>query len=385
MLFEKKERTRIEPKREGEDDYSFYDSSARPEYDIYRKLINEWLAEMPGPASKELVTRFRRNESLEYQAALAELTIHAALRRQGFSVDVHPESENARKPDFLANDSNGSKLAFVEVTTFGPPRELVGRQKRAADVYNGIDKCKLPPGYRLGMDIVKHGAKTPSLRKLRDSIEKWVHRLPTISNDEPPSRLFEIDDWQIEVTLFGGFRTDTLSTHAIAGVMGEGRIVKAETEIRQSLSAKGKRYGSLDAPYLIAITDCKEELVGGNPNDLALLEALFGTVVTEVRRLSGGTHEKKDVRLDDGYWGHPTTARHKNVSGALLLPKPHLWDLRNDRWQPLLVRNPWADHPLPENLLPLRGYSLNQRGKFEKTPGTPLADILKLPAVWPAQ
>jgi hypothetical protein len=34
-LFEEKVRTRMEPKRPGEDDYSFYDSAARPEYDVY--------------------------------------------------------------------------------------------------------------------------------------------------------------------------------------------------------------------------------------------------------------------------------------------------------------------------------------------------------------
>jgi hypothetical protein len=110
---------------------------------------------------------------------------------------------------------------------------------------------------------------------------------------------------------------------------------------------------------------------------------LVHTVVTQTRVLENGEHETKDVRLDDGYWGHANTARHKNVSGVLLLPKPHLWDLRNDRWQPLLLRNPWADYPLPEDFLPLPGYSVDGEGKLAKTVGTPLGDILKLPEVWP--
>jgi hypothetical protein len=46
-IFEKKERTRTEPKKQGEGDFVFYDSSARPEYDAYRALVNDWLAEMP--------------------------------------------------------------------------------------------------------------------------------------------------------------------------------------------------------------------------------------------------------------------------------------------------------------------------------------------------
>jgi hypothetical protein len=38
-----------------------------------------------------------------------------------------------------------------------------------------------------------------------------------------------------------------------------------------------------------------------------------------------------------------------------LLPQPHRWDLRSDRWQPLIVRHPWATHMLPDDVLPLAG------------------------------
>lgn len=72
-LFDDRERTRMEPKRPGEVDYSFYDCCALPGYDDYRARVNGWLAEMPEAAQKELISRFRKNESLEYQRALAEL------------------------------------------------------------------------------------------------------------------------------------------------------------------------------------------------------------------------------------------------------------------------------------------------------------------------
>jgi hypothetical protein len=384
LLFEDKARTRMDPKAPGEDDYSFYDSSARPEYDVYRALLNGWMKEMSEAGQKELLPRFRRNERLEYQTALAELTTHAALKNHGYAVDMHPESSQTdRKPDFLARDPKGKAIAYVEVTTFGPSKDFIGKHKRAADIYAGIDKAKLPAGCRLGLDILQHGAQTPSLRTLRHSIERWVRSLGEVSPNDPPSKLFEIDDWKIEIILFGGFSIDVESKHAIATAMGDARIVSAETEIRQALSTKGKRYGKLDAPYLIVIADCKEELAGGDRNDEALIDAVFGSVVTQVRVLENGEKEIQDVRLDDGYWGHAETARHKNVGGVLILPKPHLWDLRNARWQPLLIRNPWADNPLPADFLPLPGYSVDGEGKLNKTEGTPLADILKLPKVWP--
>lgn len=328
-LFDDRERTRMEPKTPGEDDYTFYDTCARPGYDDYRARLNDWFAQLPEAAQKHLLPRFRKNESLEYQRALAELTIHAALKRQGYTVDVQPERKDTdRKPDFLVKDAEGRKIAYVEVTTFGPARELIGKQKRAADVYNGVDKAKLPAGCRLGLDILKHGAQTPGLKALRRKIEAWAKGAGTIDPNDPPTKLFEIDDWKIEIVLFGGFKQEEVPAHAIAAAMGEGRIVKAETEIREAVSDKGKRYGELDAPYVVVVADCKDELVGGDHNSAALLDAAFGSVITQARQLENGQHEFKDVRIDDGYWGTAGGPRHRNVSGIILLPKPHLWDLR---------------------------------------------------------
>jgi len=381
-LFEDKERKRVEPKAPAEDDFAFYDSCALPGYNEYRARVNTWFGELPEDAQKALLPRFRKNESLEYQRALAELTIHAALKRQGYTVEVHPEGANDRKPDFLVKGVDGSKLAYVEVTTFGPPHELIGRKKRAADVYNGIDKAKLQPGRRLGLDIVEHGAKTPSLKTLRRRIEGWAKCLKEIDPNDPPTKLFEIDDWKIEIVLYGGYKDDIVTTHAIASAMGEGRIVKAEAEIQEAVADKGKRYGDLDAPYIVVVADCREELVGGDRNGNALLDAAFGSIVTQARAMGNGGFDLQNVRVNDGYWGVSGAPRHRNVGGIVLLPKPHLWDLREDRWQPLILRNPWADRPVPLELLPLPGFDAKDTG-IQQADGTRLADILDLPAEWP--
>jgi hypothetical protein len=68
--------------------------------------------------------------------------------------------------------------------------------------------------------------------------------------------------------------------------MGDARIVSAEVEIRQALSTKGNWYGALDAPYLIVVADCKDELVGGDRNGVALLGAVFGMVTTTASPVS---------------------------------------------------------------------------------------------------
>src|SRR5262249_46229503 len=156
-IFTKKDRTRVEPKKQGESDFAFYDSSARPEYNTYRALVNGWLAEMPEAGHADLVARCRTGTDLQDKAALAELTTHGALKRHDCTMELHPTCGHAtRKPDFRVKKPNGTSVAIVEVTTFTPATPEIAQSQRDADVYNALDKAKLPGGWRLGLDIVNH-------------------------------------------------------------------------------------------------------------------------------------------------------------------------------------------------------------------------------------
>jgi hypothetical protein len=386
MIFKEKERARTDPKKPGEDEFAFYDSIAGAAYDVYRARLNEWIAEYPDGERAEAVARFRKTGSLGYQAALAELLVHATLKRQGYSVEVHPACGHpSRRPDFLARDGASNAVAFVEVTSFGPPLELVSRSKRDAAVYNGIDQAKLPAGCRLGLDIIKHGANTPSIRKLRSAIEKWAAAQGEGEAGAPPSKTFTIDDWQIDVFLFSGFDKDVIPKRAIAAAGGDMRKISPAAEIREAAVTKGTAYDPLDAPYLLVVTDCKEELPGGRHNGEALLEAVLGTIYTEVTVSETGEQTITDKRKPDGYWGVMGAPAHTQVSGVMLLPKPHLWDLRTERWQPQIVRNGNAQRPLPEGFMPLPGFDVSAAGAVAELQGTLMADLVGLPAVWPPQ
>jgi hypothetical protein len=121
MLFEAKQRTRTEPKKPDESEFEFYDSSARPEYEVYRDLVNGWIAELPESDGQEIIARFKRGNSLQYQAALAEVTVHAALKRQGYNMRLHPTPGHpTRKPDFEVQNAEENTVVVVEVTTFNP-------------------------------------------------------------------------------------------------------------------------------------------------------------------------------------------------------------------------------------------------------------------------
>ncbi len=383
-IFVKKERTRVEPKKQGEGDFEFYNSSARPEYDTYRALVNSWLSEMPEAGHAEMVARCQTGTDLQYKAALAELTAHAALKRQGYSMDLHPTCGHpTRKPDFRVRKSDRTPVAIVEVTTFTPASPEIAQSRRDADVHNALDKARLPESWRLGLDIVEHGDKPASLNRIRAEVEKWA--VEAVGNDPMamPSKTFDYEGWSIELTLYGGFKTGGPIEHAIASSMGNIREIKPALEIRQAVESKGSRYGAMSDPYLIVVADCKDELPGGKHNGTALVEAMFGDIITRASKDAAGKTVVTDVRQANGYWGLPDKPKHCNVSGVFLMPKPHLWDLREERWQPLLVRNPWAERPLPEDFLPLPGFKHVKDAEYAPTEGDVLADILDLPAVWP--
>ena len=262
---------RAPPRRNPEGEFAFYDSSPRPEYDLNRELLNGWIAELPEADRADIIARFQKGNGLQYQAVLAELTIHAALKRQGYNVRLHPTCGHpTRKPDFEVQNAGTKPIAIVEVTTFNPGADEIAQGKRDAAVYNALDKAKLPAGWRIGLDIVKHGKKSASLSKLCKVAETWAAE---VAGDDPlatPSRTFDADDWTIEITLYGGFDKAIAAERMIATAMGDLRIIKPHEEIRQAVQFKGSRYGAMTLPYLIVVTDCKDELVGGRIGDAAL-------------------------------------------------------------------------------------------------------------------
>ncbi len=371
----------------GEGEFAFYDSSARKPYVVYRELVNGWLSEMPEEEQAEMAVRFREGANVQYEAALAELVIHAALRRLGWTIEVHPACPHpTRKPDFLVKDEQGSRLAFVEVTTFGPEVETIKAGKREAAIYSALDSADLPAGWLLGYSVDQYGADSPSLKKLKRDVELWAAEVCGDDPTQMPRRVFEAGEWRIELTLHGGFKTDKRYERKIGAAMTSVRSLAPHLDLRQALELKGQRYGIVDTPYLIVVADCKDSIPTGDDVSDALLDALFGSPAVIFRRLPDGRTETEETRMNDGYWGRPGGPRNANVSGVLLLPQPNLWKLRDQRWQPLIAHNPFAANPLPKKLLPLPGYAYSEdTDEFGRTEGTLLADILQLPEEWPPE
>jgi hypothetical protein len=104
-----------------------------------------------------------------------------------------------------------------------------------------------------------------------------------------------------------------------------------------ALVDKGSAYGSLDAPFVIAVASGSVTL-----DDYDVLNALYGTEVVEAHVLADGTESTAIAEKPDGYWYRGNRWDHRGVSGVLVVKNLHPAFVGNQR------HTIW-EHPKPEH------------------------------------
>lgn len=378
-LFPKVARTRLQPCRRGEKLFDFYNECARPGYDEFRLYMNLWLSEIPDAHRSELIARMRAGDR-EFQSGSIEIFVHAAFRRLGCDIEVHPVVENTNKrPDFGILDE-GRISAYVEVTTVNPPAAEAAEKNREALIYNAIDRVRLPPGCLLGYDLVKVGSSSPSLGTLVRSIEEWAKENSEAAKQAAVTCRFSVDDWEVELDLLGGGSKEKYD-HSIGVASGGVGWIAPHFDLRRALDLKSRKYGRLQVPYLTVVADAKGQLFGAESTRSALTEAVLGD---EVIQFLEGDAAIKLTRANNGFWCGREAPRNTHVSGVMLFPDIGLWGLRSDNLQPVLAINPWAECPLPEALKVFHRFEA-EGDKWIYKEGQNIGDILDLPAIWPPE
>jgi len=331
----------------------------------------------------------RQSGDLGYEGGLVELMMHASLTRLSFEVEVHPTLEaKGNRPDFLLRNADREPVAYVEVTTINPTKDAVAADRREAVIYDRLNRARIPEDLRLSYHVERCVADSPSLNKLLAAVEIWAREVA----DEARSgavmeRVFEAGDWEIGLRLVAGFRPRP-GGRRIAFAMK--RVFSMDTaEPAQALIAtldgKATRYGDLDRPYLLVVADRTDRLAylaGDFAGNVA--GGLFGPEITEDVALLDGRREMRH-RRGDGFWLYQERPRHPGVSSVLVFPCAEIWKLRDQRWQPLLARNPFADRPLPPDLnLPWNELVMRAENGTVR-PGRLAGDILGLPDPWPPE
>ncbi len=372
MLFEDRDRARMQPMTRGENKYAFFDEVALPRFEPYRSYVNDWLSLMPENARLDAEAQLRSPLNWQYDAGIAELMIFRALVGLGHDVEVHPDV-NGLNPDFLVRRADGSPAAYVEVTTTNPTAIEHGAKGLRNVFVDGLDKLDLPPGWAGGVGGVSAGRAAPSVKAFRKQIETWAKR-ETIGQNEPIYEDFTIGDWTVNFWLHPSKSPNFKPSRSVSFEYLGQREMSPSTSVRNALDRKGSRYGIEDVPFLVVVADGRDEV--DEDVCMVLVDALFGDV-----QLVGTRSGVQEERAGNGYFGRIGEGRHTNVSAVLLMPDPEFLSLYNENRQPVLITNPNALNPLPPDILPVFRFEYDaKQERMTPRQGRPMLELLGLPA-----
>jgi hypothetical protein len=281
-------------------------------------------------------------------------------------MEEHPAASR-RRPDFAVVPARRRRASlYVECVApvanamFGPggPLEAV-----VLDVISSIANDK----FSVMLGSVTPGTQLPRKAEITTPIVKWLDgldhaeivRLYSEGIRPRPLRL-RVRGWSVDLTP----RPRTARSPGPARLISVGPVYTGFANdvrvIRQALVAKARRYGRLDAPFIISVlgpTPWGEEGAG--------LEVLYGSEVVRVTLSDPLVTEA--TRNPDGFWW---PMERPKISGVLL--GGGLNETTFARAWPELWLNPRAASPLPRKEFPLPVASLNARGYIDRA--APLAE-----------
>lgn len=382
-LFPEFVRTRVTPKRQNEGGYSFLNEAESLFWDRQRKLLDEWYSRFPVDAKDDLRARFVSDDRAQSEGAFWELYLHETLRRAGYELTPHPEvSGTTRRPDFLARRREES--FYIEGVVALPGNERERAAERVVDqIYDELNKVH-SPNFFLDVHVEVEGTQAPPVRKVREALEPWLVKLDpdvvmqrlTGGNIFMSGEQYTWSDaaWQITFTAIPKSPASRgkpgLRPVGITGSVGSrSMIVDDRKPIRQVLDKKVARYGSLDAPYIIAVL-AREEFPG--PRTIELV--LFG---------DPGSQLDREARAAAGLDGLFFSEDAKRVAAVVAATELASWTIA--RHMPVLWHNPLARQPLASTALPwdVMAWDSSQKRAIRSALGVEPDKFFELPPDWP--
>ncbi|WP_370325524.1 hypothetical protein [Euzebya sp.] len=325
-IFSRTTRTDPSPASHGDSHFQFLDRVSGPYWDQVRDLIEDWFSRLCTDAQADVRGRLRSKDDRQFAGAFFELYIHECLFRMGYSVTCHPELEGtSRRPDFLAVKEGRS--IYVEARSASSSDVAVAKSARVKAVYESLDRLD-SPNFFLWIDVAEHGDDPLRARPLRGHLEKWLagldpdeHTLESKRRDDLPAFTHTDAGWKIEFRAVPKSR-EARGTEGVRplGIFGgvEAQWVQDDEGIRAALTDKGSAYGSLGAPFVVAVASGSMSL-----DDDDVLNALYGTEVIELRTFADGTQSTAATRKPDGYWYKGDHWDHRGVSAVLIVKSLH--------------------------------------------------------------
>lgn len=316
-----------------EDTFSFLDRSAWRESESVRESLGVFFRRYPKEARAELKSKFRS----QFTSAFTELFLHDLLLRLGCEITVHPVlGETASRPDFLARFPHGEEIIVEAVLVTELSNKERARNARLNALYDTIERNVKSPNFWLCLGPVFNPDAVPAHAPIWKFIKKRIAHLdPNVvaeaSSNAPANALPKwtyrhADGFELEICVIPKspeYRNNP-EIRAIGAFPGQARWGGSGSALREAITGKAKKYGSLAKPFIVAVNT-----VGawGTERD-DLVEALYGA--------------KEPMEKSDAVW-NPT--KNKRLSGVLVTKA---WPLNIQSADLCLYHNPFATRPCVE-------------------------------------
>lgn len=133
------------------------------------------------------------------------------------------------------------------------------------------------------------------------------------------------------------------------------------------------RYGRLALPFVVAIQVVDEFRIA----KIDVMNGLFGPEAVAI----DAQGNPRAARRPDGAWITATGPVHRTISAVMAWSTLEPWNFT--AIEPVVVHNPYASMPFPNDILPLAQHVVDhQKGVLVEQAGRSMEDLLGLPKEW---
>ncbi len=337
MLFTQGKRDNYESQYGSIPNYLYWDQSARPLAELMRSYVENWAADFEMDA--EFISKFCSKRNDHHEAALFELTAHAALRGAGLSVVKLPRAEN-KMPDFRVSAKEIDLEFFIECTLSADSFNTTVDDAKKNEVLEVIEGLDYFP-YFVNVEFVEMSNQSISKTKLKAKIEELRLTCDKYSADDLRDLefCFENNNWQIQLSLA---RKNGRVKRSLGYHTDQFKMIDPVTKLTNALSGKkASRYQLGSAPYVIMVNT-----YDGFAKELDFSTALFGIGTGSAQVLYPfNTHSFFMTK------GLPVNTM---VSAVAFCRNFHVFGLSACKIE--VWHNPFAANPLLPGLLPFDEY-----------------------------
>ena len=317
MIFDEKIRTDNDPARQSESFYSYLDRSARAEADKIRNILEEWVSLYPTNDHPNFINKLRSTDDKVFLPAFFELYLYALMKKLNAErIDVEPSVVGiTTKPDFYAHFP-ADKNIYIEARCLSEDEDYIRQDEIITSIIERIDN-KLR-GNNIGLSLQWDGdpINTDFSTKIIDDLIRWYKNLNQNDAQNMVEKLFEFDDWFIKFSAEVDMDGSNRIVHAV--MPHAARMVTVDQRLRSALRKKGRKYGTLPEPFIIAVN-----ILDGT-YEHQVHNALFGNEAAEYDRQ---TMQYRETRIGNGFWRGEKKWHYTRVGAVVVANKLNPWTI----------------------------------------------------------